>query len=347
MIIGFAGRCAGIKQKDIYFNFNLWKNAQRKTYQIVGSCDSVFGRWPTDVAKLQMMKFVLPGDGIDDDQGFQINEYEILHREDYKKILKRGYMPWLFEHLSNIWNLHLRFPFCMPLIIPRLMAVNFRSANIAKFWNKRGIDVQFNYACYPPFDFLSLVRSLEPFFIDIMEIPKIIEKVCEKIIDDIIKFATIPLKFSKAGNKIFIAPMRSSASFISPQHFERFSLPYLKRMVEAFHKMGLISVLHLDGNWTPMLKYFKQFPATSCILEFDGQTDIFAAKAILGDILCIKGNVPAEMLAYASKEKVYEYCEKLNTEIGRSAGFILSSGCEVPENAKIENVKALIESIKL
>ena len=92
-----------------------------------------------------------------------------------------------------------------------------------------------------------------------------------------------------------------------------------------------------------MLKFFKNFPRQSCIVELDGDTDIFKTREILGDHLCIKGDVPARLLAFGTREEVTDYCYNLIQKIGKDGGFILSSGCKVPVNAKVENVKAIVD----
>jgi uroporphyrinogen-III decarboxylase len=74
----------------------------------------------------------------------------------------------------------------------------------------------------------------------------------------------------------------------------------------------------------------------------DEETDIFKAKQILGDWMCLKGNVPAQLLAFGEAGEVEAYSEKLIREVGNGGGFILDSGCEVPLNAKIENVTAVL-----
>ena len=78
-------------------------------------------------------------------------------------------------------------------------------------------------------------------------------------------------------------------------------------------------------------------------MALDGETDIFKAKDILGDHMCLMGDVPAAMLFMASPDEVYEYCARLTRELGPT-GFILQSGCDIPTNAKPENVRAMIRA---
>ncbi|WP_245692730.1 uroporphyrinogen decarboxylase family protein [Sporomusa acidovorans] len=76
------------------------------------------------------------------------------------------------------------------------------------------------------------------------------------------------------------------------------------------------------------------------MIETDGATNIYKIKEILGDRMCIKGDVPAALFTLGTPEDVYHYCTKLIKDMG--TGFILASGCAVPVNAKVENVKAMI-----
>ena len=80
------------------------------------------------------------------------------------------------------------------------------------------------------------------------------------------------------------------------------------------------------------------------ILQLDGRTDIFRAKDVIGDHCCLFGDVPSTMLAFGSKEEVTGYCKKLIDVVGKNGGFILAAGCEIPPNARPENVKAMIDA---
>ncbi len=57
--------------------------------------------------------------------------------------------------------------------------------------------------------------------------------------------------------------------------------------------------------------------------------------------MCLMGDVPAAMLTLGTPDEVYKYSCNLVNNLGPK-GFILGVGCTVPQNAKVENVKAMI-----
>jgi len=82
------------------------------------------------------------------------------------------------------------------------------------------------------------------------------------------------------------------------------------------------------------------------VAELDSMTDIFKAKEVLKGHMCIAGDVPAASSALGTPEEVEEYCKKLIDVVGEGGGFILSSGCTVPVDCKIENLKAMVNTAK-
>jgi uroporphyrinogen-III decarboxylase len=117
--------------------------------------------------------------------------------------------------------------------------------------------------------------------------------------------------------------------------------PYFRKMVFEVIEGGLIALLHLDSDWTRELDRFKELPRGKCIMALDGETDIFRAKDILDNHMCIMGDVPASMLFLSDPDDVYQYRSRLIRELGPQ-GFILQSGCDIPTNAKLENVQAMV-----
>jgi uroporphyrinogen-III decarboxylase len=66
------------------------------------------------------------------------------------------------------------------------------------------------------------------------------------------------------------------------------------------------------------------------------------AKKVLGDKVCIRGNVPLSILATGTPEQVRQYCKKLIDTAGKDGGFIMDSSTGL-DDAKPENVKAMFQ----
>ncbi len=70
---------------------------------------------------------------------------------------------------------------------------------------------------------------------------------------------------------------------VSPRMFEEISLPSLKVICETLVEAGITPVLHCDGNWDLNLETLRELPAGNVVVQFDGASDIFKAKEILGE----------------------------------------------------------------
>jgi uroporphyrinogen-III decarboxylase len=74
-------------------------------------------------------------------------------------------------------------------------------------------------------------------------------------------------------------------------------------------------------------------------------TDIFRAKEVLGDHMCIQGGVPPTILQTGSPQDIEELCKKLIKVVGKNGGFILGPGSAI-DYAKSANIKAMVDSVK-
>ena len=193
--------------------------------------------------------------------------------------------------------------------------------------------------------FLSMKRSLTSFTMDLHRIPDKVEAVMDALVDDLIT-DTIEAARLTGIPGVMLVLERGGCFYYPLKIFERFEFPYMKKMVEAFAAEGLITVMHFDQDWTLNLPYLKELPEKICIAELDSTTDIFKAKEILKGHMCIAGDVPASLSAIGTPEDMEAYCKKLIDVVGDGGGFILSSGCTIPANAKFENFKTMIDTAK-
>jgi uroporphyrinogen-III decarboxylase len=97
-----------------------------------------------------------------------------------------------------------------------------------------------------------------------------------------------------------------------------------------------------EGDYTSRLEVIGDIPKGKAMYLFE-QTDMFKAKEVLGDRVCLRGNVPAALLCTGTPQEVRDYCQKLIDGVGRGGGFIMDGAIGVPDEAKPENVKAMAD----
>lgn len=286
-------------------------------------------------------KLLMPGVDLPANSVHQFDEKGYMTVEDYDLLANNGLIPFLAKIMTaiypdlTVWELLRDLGAVSEEINQHCMRV--RDAGIAP---AVGFVIP-----GPSFEYFSLARGIKDGFRDLFVRPDKIRAAGKKYCEGFIGLA-IGTAQMNGVKRVFIGLSRTSSTFISPKHFEALVLPDLDFLVNGLIEAGITPLLHCDTDWTKFLHYFKAFPRGKCIMNLDGFTDIFKAKEILGDTMVIMGDVPATLLATGGKNEVMAYCRRLIEVVGKGGGFILSTGCSIPANAKIENVVALTEAVE-
>ena len=342
LMITSLTKFGGAKQVEAYNSIDTWLECAEKTFQLVGQPDVMAVAYPADTVFNMFLPSRVPGRELDDDALYQFVETPYFDDPaEYGRIMQMGWGNWFAKYVMDVQT--------PPMQSPEELGARFAllAQDFAKtfgFVYSHGMVPWFDTGTYPIFDSLSMFRSMQEFLFDLVDDPGPIMDVVNTFTPAEIERIVAQLK-GQNGWTVNIFAMRSSATFLSPDMFEEYAWPALKSMIEGFHAAGLHSIIHADGKWLPMLEYFTQLPKGCMHIELDGDTDMQSDFDILGGWQCIQGDVPATMLMMAEPDEVSEYCEKL-IKMGMSGGLILGSGCEVPMNAKPENVAALIASVR-
>lgn len=150
---------------------------------------------------------------------------------------------------------------------------------------------------------------------------------------------------SQNACKIVLMPMHWGLDgFMSPDQFKTFFWPQLRRVLMALIDAGLVPLVLWEGDCTSRLEIIADIPSGKAIYWFE-RTDLFRAKAVLGDIVCLRGGVPASMLNTGTPDEVRDHCRKLIDGIGKDGGFILDGGIGIPDEAPLENVRAMFRTV--
>lgn len=332
----FAARVTNTPLPDFLLNLRKSVEVMIEAYKLVtqvGQADAInYGRFsPYGLCYLWLSKVKVPGVDLPVDASHQVLEKELMTRNDYDLVLREGWPKFYRAFMKEK---------VLDDVPPAVLPSNQPTVDSKEAWAKLGVPVLSNMTIGPPFELLCGGRSLACFAMDLLEIPDKIEAVMEEI---------LPHLFAPFGQKartgaypaVWIGGWRTAPALLSPEMWNRFVWPYLRRLVYEVLEHKLIPLLHLDSNWDRELERFRELPRGKIIMALDGETDIFRAKEILGDHICLMGDVPASMLFREDPDTVYNYSTRLIRELGPK-GFILHSGCDIPENAKLENVRAMV-----
>ncbi len=339
----YAATYTGITNAELMMDGDKRIQAVLKTMRELGPWDMTFIADTANAFLLKigvLQKLKLPGVDLPENEIHQFVETELLKPEDYDRLARIG-----FSRFMRAVSGH-NHPETRGLSgIPRMIGALIEMRRHRKLVEKAGAVMACGFIHPGPlFEAFSFGRGIGPISLDLYDRPEKIKAASKAWIKSSTRRAIACAKLIGAP-RVFIGLSRCSPATISPRHFEEFVMPELEYMVHVMIESGITPLLHCDTDWSRGLEFFRRLPAKKCILEIDGFTDIFKAKEILGNHMCIMGDVHPYLLAFGKQNDVMAYCKRLIQEVGKGGGFILSSGCSIPANAKSENIKAMTEAI--
>lgn len=176
------------------------------------------------------------------------------------------------------------------------------------------------------------LRGVSTIMIDVSEDAEWVEDLLEFCTQQAMWFAQAQID---AGADI-VGIGDAVASLVSPAMYDRFALPYQRRIVEAIHAKGALARLHICGRTTHLLTRMAQSGAD--IIDVDSMVPIDVAVSSIGDaVVC--GNInPVTVLMQGTEDEVIT--ATLETRRLGGARFIGMAGCEVPDATPHANLHA-------
>ncbi len=134
-------------------------------------------------------------------------------------------------------------------------------------------------------------------------------------------------------------------SMISPAMYEKFALPYEKKVAETAHEAGLPYIVHICGNTDPILDLVKTSGADGVELDYLTDTNKIY-DAFRGEVTLFGTIDPSGVLARGTVDEVKKAVEDLLTVYGGEDRFVLNSGCAIPATAPSDNIHAMIQTAR-
>jgi uroporphyrinogen decarboxylase len=136
----------------------------------------------------------------------------------------------------------------------------------------------------------------------------------------------------------------ASPAVVPPAFFRELVLPRLGILCRAFKQAGAAANwLHIAGPTEPILGYYAG--AGVDIANLDYCVDPARARELLPRT-CVTGNITPLSFVLDPPERIAAESRCLVELFADRGGFVLSSGCEIPPEARPENVAAMISAVQ-
>lgn len=142
------------------------------------------------------------------------------------------------------------------------------------------------------------------------------------------------------ADTISIIDPTASYELIGGEFYEKYAVPYQKKIVDAMKELDVATVLHICGNTTNGLAIMEKTGVNA--ISVDQKVDIATAVGNVENALIV-GNVdPVAVLWNGNPETVEEACKKiLDAGVG-----LLTIGCGTVSMTPTANLKKMIECAK-
>ena len=145
------------------------------------------------------------------------------------------------------------------------------------------------------------------------------------------------------GDKTMYIPLHSGTDdFMSEASFEKFYWPSLKRIILKLVDAGITPYLFAEGRMNNKLEIMSDVPKGKVVYLLE-DVDMKKAKATVGQVACICGNLSSQTLAFGTKEDVVEETKRLLDICAPGGGYVMDCSL-ILDNCNHDNLRAWHEA---
>jgi hypothetical protein len=326
-----------------------------------------------------------PNFNLGDNQPYQYIEKPWMEPEDYEEILKdpSGYLLRTvvpaqnsaleplkkFPYLSDMAMMFSGFSFMFFFLDKEVkkMIKGFKKTlrgmiggllgmrKYNKSMMKKGNPVAGQFALtQAPFDMVSdTLRGMRGDMIDMYRNPEELKTLCDRLVEPCLAaMENSPFQLGTTDEDTvmlsFIPLHRGADGFMSNEQFEEFYWPSLTKLMEGMIKRDIIPMPFFEGRYSDRLEFLSEFAKkhkAKAVYWFH-DTDLIKVKEMMGDYVCIRGNVPASLLVGGPPSAVEEYVKKCIEGCMEGGGYLVDGGVSgIPNEARHENVQAMTDAV--
>jgi uroporphyrinogen-III decarboxylase len=137
---------------------------------------------------------------------------------------------------------------------------------------------------------------------------------------------------------------------ISVEHYERFSMPRMKRMIEEIHRLGHKAIVIYFGGIADRLEQIASLGADGLVMECSMKgyvNDIQATVETIGDRVTLFSNIdPVGVIQNGSREALEREIERQCAAGHKGRGFIVSPSSPITPATPLTRIQEFISLSK-
>lgn len=182
-------------------------------------------------------------------------------------------------------------------------------------------------------------------FAMLVDNPALADYVCAKVTEQNVE--TILRLAATGGDAIIIDDATATADMISVAHYERFSLPYMRTLVDEIHRAGLKAIVIYFGAVMDRLDQIASIGADGLSVECSMKgyvNDIDAIARRIGDRVSLFANIdPVGVLEKGSDTELEAEVARQVQAGRRARGFLVSPASPITPGTPLSRVCRFIE----
>ncbi len=372
----WSAALAGISFEEAMYDVDKAVEATKAAIRLLqpdAFTPSIYAFGPT-LEALDYKPMVWPGHGADANATFQYIDGEFMSAEEYGEYILdptgfylRSYLPRIagafegLKHFPEMASLS-EWPFIGAMSafanpelqdsLKRLFAAGEQAALVGQRvgeliaeMKSEGFPIAAGGFCKAPYDhFLDFMRGSRGGMLDLFRHPEKLQAAMEVAGELMLRNVVEGAKRSGCPY-VFIPLHWGLDGFMSAQQFKSVYWPGLYKIILHLIEHDTVPCILWEGDCTSRLELIGDIPPGKAIYWFE-QTDLVRAKKILGDTVCLRGNLPAALLNTGTPDEVEAYCRELIEKVGRGGGFILDGAASITDEAPRDNVIAMAQSVE-
>jgi len=193
-----------------------------------------------------------------------------------------------------------------------------------------------------PYSVAALIMGADDAAMASVTEPEKLHTLCDFVTEKIREYVSLLLS---AGAEV-ICVLEPTAVMLGPKQFEEFSAHYVKHIIDSIQYSQASTVYHTCGNTMHLIGKMVQAGVNAISLDSEDMgVDLKKVAQTIPSDVVVMGNInPATTMLRDTPGQIKEKVSHLLDQMKEFPNYILSTGCDLPQETPPENIEAFMQA---